>query len=210
MTPVFAKIGRLISLLAVILVLALMQGGSTLLPGDPSERARVFTRPIEFDYLSWMASALQLKVDQFALGTSNYLSDDARHKTVLEYLRLVEQIQQSEAKLNDVFADPGVKDPQSASTELRSQLSDLNARRSQIQPLAEGILQSQISSVIAGLGLTLGGQPLPPVLYHTTPLPLALIISPRNAIRQDEDISLVPDVPLDQQVILENQVDRSL
>lgn len=208
--PSLEKINRWVSLLAVVFILALIQGGSALTAGDSSERARAFTRPIEFDYLGWMAGALQLKVDQFALGATNYLTDADRHRTVLEYLRLVTQIQQNEAKLNDIYADPSVKDPQSASADLRKQLADLYARRSLLQPVAEGVLQSQISSVVANLGLTVGGQPLPPVLYHSTPLPLALIISPRNAIRQDEDISLVPEVTVDQQVNLESQVDHSL
>jgi len=47
-------------------------------------------------------------------------------------------------------------------------------------------------------------------MYHSTPLPLALIVSPRNIIRQDDDISLIPDYPLDQQVELEERVDRAL
>jgi hypothetical protein len=59
------------------------------------------------------------------------------------------------------------------------------------------------------MGLSLGGQTVPPVLYHMTPLPLALIISPRDVIRQEADISLLPDLPVDQQAALEDDVDKS-
>jgi hypothetical protein len=39
---------------------------------------------------------------------------------------------------------------------------------------------------------------------------MALIISPRTAIRQDENISLLPDLTLDQEVALEDKVDKNL
>jgi len=47
-------------------------------------------------------------------------------------------------------------------------------------------------------------------MYHSTPLPLALIVSPRNTIRQDENISLIPDLTVDQRAALENNVDKKL
>jgi hypothetical protein len=56
----------------------------------------------------------------------------------------------------------------------------------------------------------LGGQTFPPVLYHSTPLPNALIVSPRETIRQDENISIDPNMTLDQQVALEDEVTAGL
>ena len=60
------------------------------------------------------------------------------------------------------------------------------------------------------MGLAYGGQAIPPVLYHSTPLPWALIVSPRDAIRQEEDINLVPDLTVDEHAALEEQVDEKL
>jgi hypothetical protein len=59
------------------------------------------------------------------------------------------------------------------------------------------------------MGLTVAGQPVPPVLYKVTPLPLALVVSPRNTIRQEYNISLIPELSLDQQAALEAQVDTA-
>ncbi len=59
--------------------------------------------------------------------------------------------------------------------------------------MAEAVLQEQVSATLADLGLTTGGQPLPPVLFHISPLPYDLIISPRDKIEQDAAISLIPD-----------------
>jgi hypothetical protein len=45
-------------------------------------------------------------------------------------------------------------------------------------------------------------------LYHATRLPEALVISPRNIIREDEDISLEPEMTTEQMATLENQVEK--
>lgn len=179
-------------------------------PGDTYDRARAFTRSIEFDYVSWTLDALGLKTDQIALGTIDYLPPDKQHQTVTDYLDLMAQIQRSEAQLNDIYADPKVSDPQSASALLRDQLQELYKRRDLLQPVAEAVVQKQVSEVAASLGLTLGGQPVPPVLFHSTPLPLALIISPRDKISQVADISLLPGLSVDQQAALEERVDKAL
>lgn len=191
-------------------VSALVLTASNLPPGDRIQRVRAFTRNIEFNYVDWAMDALGLKINQHSLGAGEYLHTGARKPLVLEYLNIVAAIQRGEAQLNDIYGDPDIADPEAASQEIRQQLADLKAHREQIGPVAEAVLQSQISAVVGSMGLTLGGQPLPPVLYHSTPLPLALIVSPRDIIRQDADISLVPDLSLDQTVDLENQVDRSL
>jgi hypothetical protein len=204
------SIGRFIKVFLVMFVSALVLTASNLTPGDRIQRVRVFTRNIEFNYVGWAMDALGLKIDQYSLGAGDYLQAGARKPLVLEYLNIVAAIQRGEAQLNDIYGDPDIADPEAASQEIRQQLADLKARREQIAPVAEAVLQSQISAVVGSMGLTLGGQPLPPVLYHSTPLPLALIVSPRDVIRQDADISLIPDLSLDQIVDLENQVDRSL
>jgi hypothetical protein len=129
---------------------------------------------------------------------------------VLEYLDLVTGIQMAEGQLNNIYADPNISDPQSASGDLRQELEGLYDLRETIGPVAEGILQSQISHIVAELDLGLGGQTVPPVLYHNTPLPFALIVSPREVIRQDEDISLLPDFTVDEHVELEEEVDSNL
>jgi hypothetical protein len=205
-----SKFIRLLDISLCLLVLALFLGASTLPPGDRTESVRAFTRNIEFDYVGWTLNALWVKLNQLALGSENYLSSSDRHQAVLEYLSLVTQIQQGEGKLSEIFGDPGVTDKQAATQPLRTQLDDLRARRDRLAPVAEAILQSQVSDVVSSLGLTLGGQPVPPVLYHSTSPPWALIVSPRNIIRQDQDISLLPDTTVDKQTALEEQVDSAL
>jgi len=206
----FSNLRRLILLIPVFLLGFVVLGSSSLPPGDRTELVRAYTRNIEFDYVGWSFDALGLKFAQSSLGTSKYLSQDARHLLVLEYLDLVTGIQIAEGQLNNIYADPNISNLQSASGDLRQELEGLYAQREKIGPVAEGILQSQISHIVAELDLGLGGQTVPPVLYHNTPLPYALIVSPREVIRQDEDISLLPDLTVDKHVELEEEVDDNL
>jgi hypothetical protein len=196
-------------LLFFIMVSILLLGASSVPPGDATEQVRAYTRGIEFDFVAWTLDAVGVKIGQSAAGLISYLSDETQHRLTLEYIQLVDQIQQQEGKLYEIYADPSVTDPVATSKDVRLELDRMYTHRAQIGPLAESILQAQVSAVASSLGLTLGGQPLPPVLFHSTPIPSALIVSPRNVIRQDQDISLVPGLTLEQIIALEDQVDRS-
>jgi len=194
----------------VLLLLVLVLGGSTRPPEDIGSRARAFTRQVEFDYVSWIINALSVKWNQAALRTDTYLSGAQRRQITLDYLNLVSEVRQKEAELNLIFADPEVSDPLAASAGLRLELEELHRQQNILQPVAEEVLQSQVAEVAAEMELTLGGQPVPPVLYHATPLPYALIVSPRDVIRQEADISLVPELGIERHVELEERVDGEL
>lgn len=194
----------------ILLILIFLLGGSSLPPGDEMERARFFTRNIEFDYLSWTLDALWKKLGQDALGTARYIQPAQRSTIVYDYLEVLREIQTTESSLSELYADPQIQDPQAASSAVRQELESLMRQRETLQSVAEAILQGQISQVIAELDLDAGGQSLPPVLYRTTSPPAALIVSPRNVIRQELDISISPDLSVAQHADLESRVDEAL
>jgi hypothetical protein len=204
------KYRRFVELVFVLAISTLALVSSVVQPDNQYEQARAFTRSIEFDFLGWTLNALGIKLGQAALGVEAYLPPQQRPEIVLDYLDLVGEIGVKEAELADIYANPDIPDPFTASADLRSELDQLYTRRAQLQPLAEEILQDQIATTAAESGLALGGETLPPVLYHTTPLPHALIISPREVIRQDADISISPDLTIDQMSELEDKVDKSM
>ncbi len=209
--PWYIRLLRGVEISLYALFFAGLLGGSSLMVSTkPSEAARRYTRSVEFDYVTWTLEAFSVKLDQAALDTPYYFSEYTRHQIVVDYLHLMDTILSNENKLNIIYTDPQVGDPTSASTDLRTELNGLYARQRQLAPLAEAVLQEQISATLADLGLTTGGQPLPPVLFHITPLPYNLVISPRSIIRQDAAISLLPDLSVEQQITLENRVDSSL
>ena len=188
-----------------LIFFAILLASSTLLYSTaPGDAVRRYTRPVEFDFVNWTLDALGVKLGQSAISAPFYFDGPARHQLVLDYFHLMDTILQDEDKLNLIYSDPSVKDPGTASASLRAVLAGLYTRQSQLDPLAESILQEQVSATLAVEGLTTGGQPIPPVLFHLTPLPYNLIISPRNKIQEDAAISLVPDLTVDQQAALEN------
>jgi len=204
------KIKKILSLLLVMLPTGLILARGNVLPGDEVERVRAFTRQVEFDYVTWIADALFLRGSEEALGVSRYLGENKREDVVREYLALVSRQKQIGDQINLIYADPAVRNPQTASTDLVQQQVEITRRMDSISPLAESILQSQVSSVVAASGLAVGGQPIPQVWYHTTPLPLALIVSPRDRIETEADISLHADLKIDQIVTIEEQVSKDL
>ncbi len=177
-------------------------------PADEVDRVRAHTRNIEFDYISWTLDALRLKAEQGAAGVPGYLDRESSKAAVTDYLQATQQIIQAEDALNRVYADASITDKQTASAQLRVQLEQLYKGQAALAPLAEAVLQEQVSEVAADFGLTALGQPVPAVLYHSSPVPNALIVSPRNHIEEIANISLLPDVTVDQQVALEDRVDK--
>jgi hypothetical protein len=144
------------------------------------------------------------------LGTPFYFDNRSQHQIVVDYLHLIDTILTREHRLNLLYADPKVHNPAASSLNLQLDLIQLYAREHLLAPLAEAILQEQVSTTLADIGLTLSGQPFPPVLFHITPLPYDLVISPRSKVEQDASISLIPDLSVDQQLTLENRVDSGL
>jgi hypothetical protein len=201
---------RLARVLATLSIAALLLTTSNLQTNSSTERVRAFTRNIEFDYVGWTLDALGVKWSESALGMANYLNLDVRKKVTLDYIDLVRSIEDTERDISLFYSDPNILNPQLASAPLAEKLARLKQRRDQIGPLAEAILQDQISAAADSLGLSLGGQSIPPVMYHSTELPLALIVSPRSVIRQDENISLRADLDVDQRSRLEDRVDSAL
>jgi hypothetical protein len=169
---------RILTWFAVVLMAILLLGAGGYTSDDITGRARTFTRDKEVNFVEWTVDALGRKLGQMALGSEEYLSEPQRRQIVTDYLKLVRRIQIDEAQLHDIYSDPNITDPETASSDLRLELTDLRTKRNQIAPLAEAILQEQISAVAGQLGLTIGGQPIPPVLFHSSELPWALIVRP--------------------------------
>ena len=178
-------------------------------PGDMMARIHAFTRPLEFDYGAWLWQAWETKALAGALGAERFIVAENNRQIVLDYIDLMSKLDRTEAQLRDALADPNGRD-EARIAALRSQLAEENARSAWLAPLAEQVLQAQVSAVMVEQGLAWGGQPMPPVLYRTTPVPMALIVSPRDEIRQIANISLKPDLSVDQQVQLEDEVAKNL
>jgi hypothetical protein len=185
-------------------------GPSTLPLDDPIANIRAFTRDVEFNYVSWTLDAVEIKFKQTALNTIDYLDEEAQHQIVLDYLALVDEIQSTEGQLNQLYADPTIEDKEASTAPVREQLEALYKQRTLLAPLAESVLQLRVAAVTSEMGFNPGGQPIPPVLFHSTPLPWALIVSPRNVIEQTANISLETELTVDDHIVLEDDIAEAL
>lgn len=204
------RLARIIDFLALTLAIIIAAGGDTPRFTGQSDRVRLFTRDIEFDYPNWVWGATWLKIEQSALNAPFLFERGTNKQLVFEYLRVTQQLIQTEGSIEQIFADPAVTDKESTSAFLRTKRDELIAKQNSLAPFAESALQSQLSEALAQLGLTMAGQPLPPTLYHVSSTPLALIVAPRDHIHQIANISVLPTLTLDEQVKLEDEVAQSL
>jgi len=198
--------GRLFFFIVIICLLT----GSVIPPADPTERVRAYTRDLEFDFVSWELDALMIKQKQAALNLPQYMKEDDQKITVRDCLKRVDEIQTINQAIEQVYSLPDAVSLASDLSRLKLQLDALNALQDRLAPVCESILQNQLNATLSGMGFTWGGQAIPPVLYHVTPLPYALIISPRSVIRQDANISLRTDLTLPEMVALEQKVESGL
>lgn len=201
---------RVLNFIACVVLAVLLLTASVPLEGNQVEQARAYTRMLEFDYTSWSLDAALLKLGTGTAGLPHYLDRSTHRQIVMDYLFVTERLIQAEAQLDQMFADPAIVDKETDSAHLRAEIERLRARQNGLAPLAEAVFQSQVSALLAEQKLTAGGQPIPPVLYHTSPVPMGLIISPRDRIEQLSNISLQPNLPVNDQVNLEERVDINL
>ena len=162
-----------------------------------------------FNFVTWEAEALFDKLRQQLTTPQDFLDDETRRQIVLDYLALVEHIRQVEADIATIYADPEVTDPETASTQQRATLVELRAQQARMQPIAEAILEEQISSVLSNEGFALLGEVMPPVRFRFTPLPQFLIVSPRSEIRLMHGAMLRGDMELDRVEAIESQIDQA-
>ncbi len=187
-------------------VLSLLLSRSVYVATDSASKARAYVRPVEFDFADWTAAAVAVKLRQASLDEQTFADEAARGGVVRAYFDLRRQLEQVEGDIARQYADPSVTDPAAATAGLSGQQSVLRGQLQRLQPLAEAILQEQLSVILAEQGLVTGGQPIPPVAFHLTQLPYAVIVSPRAVIRQDANLDVSGDLTLPKQVALEDQI----
>jgi hypothetical protein len=174
------------------------------------ERVHILAGDYGFDFGSWTRSAIWVKLTQSAIGSPRYFAPEAQHRVVKEYLKLVGKIEKTESDIALVYTNPEIKDPENASAALRQQLDEFTRQQNTLALFAEATLEQQVTNVLNDQGLLNAGQAIPWVLYHITPLPNNLIISPRAEIRQETSYQLQPDLTTEQAARLESQVSQNL
>jgi hypothetical protein len=127
---------------------------------------------------------------------------------VREYLQLVERVQQMRRELEQAYGNPDQAQAANDVKRLTIELDELSMKMDGLRPLVEDVLEDQVASVLDELELGFTPFVFPPVAFQFARLPSSLIISPRDVIQQDANISLRVDMSLDQAIALEHQVEE--
>jgi hypothetical protein len=198
-----------------LILAALAFGFITAFPGDTpagndlDDKVLGQARDVLFNYAAWEVDAIGGKIGQQASGLAAYMTETERSRYVHDYLQLVARLQALDSKIDALYSDPSVADPDAASADLRAQRDSMQAQVDQRQSLAESIIEGQVASVLRDEGLAILGEVLPPVSAHITELPMMLVISPRDKIRFETAVNVV-NLPVNKIVDLENRIDHDL
>jgi hypothetical protein len=162
-----------------------------------------------FDFAGWEVEALLGKLAHALVAPQRYMDETARHDFFLDYLGLVAAIQQLAWEIQRAYTDPAVEDAEAATVDLRAALAALRAAEEARQPLAEAILEEQTASILMDEGFGVLGQEFPPAGVHFTPLPLLLVVSPRDRIERIFSLNLRHGLGVARREAIEEQVDVS-
>jgi hypothetical protein len=196
---------RWLVLLLIVLLLTLSTENSA--PASLQARIYYMLANERFDFMGWEAGAVLGKLAYGLIAPQHYLDRQTRHDFLLGYLALVGDIQSTDWRIQQVYANPAVENPEAATAELRARLAQLRAEQTVRQPIAEAILEEQTAGVLVSNGFGVLGQEFPPVGVHFTPLPMLLSVSPRERIEAIYQLCLRHGLDTARQEAIEGRID---
>lgn len=196
-----------LALLAMVLLLNLTGEGPA--PSSLDTQINRMLAGMRFNFANWETETLLSKLAHSLVQPQRYMRESTRHDFFLAYLDLVAQTQQLNAEIQRTYADSEVGNPEAATSHLRAKLAERRAAEDARQLLAEAILEEQTACVLADEGFGLLGWIFPPPSVHFTPLPLLLVVSPREHIKREFSLGLRHGLGIAQREAIEEQVDTS-
>jgi hypothetical protein len=193
--------------LAVVVIVSLVLLGASTAPlRGPDAQLHRHTAALEFDFLGWTVDAAVGKLGQAALASTGYLRLVDRTSVVRDFFTRIDEAEQLQVEVAAAFA---VSPEGSEATHAQAAALDrVRLQLSRLQPAAEAILAEQAAVILEAEGLSPFGAAFPPVSFRLSQLPVALVVSPRDIIRQDALIQMDPGLPLDRQASIEARVEQ--
>jgi hypothetical protein len=199
------RIGTALRLLILLLIIALVFQRGTEDEQRINARLYAVTREHSFNYVNWEVEALLTKAGQELFGFHAYIPESEREDLLVEYFTLQTRLTILDQQMGAALALPNL--------ELYAQLSqDYQDTQTQIEDqgaLIEHIIEGQVSAVLVDEGFGTLGQVLPPVTMHFLGVPNVVVVSPRDAIRQEMTIMLGTLTP-EELVELEQQAAQAV
>lgn len=198
---------RILKLTPLLLIILFLMPRSTVLYSNPYQAIALQVSEYYFDYIGWEMDALAAKAQQTLFGIHPFMDEAQRSQFVRGYIADLAEAQRLEAEINAIYIDPAIDNPDVASTGQRAVLDALRANLRQRQGTAEAILEGQVAAILVEQGFGVGGQLLPPMAMRFSRVPNLLVISPRDEIKLDISINMLP-LPVDEEVAIEKSVDE--
>jgi hypothetical protein len=196
------------SLLALVVVLT--QTKAEIQLSKPIDQIRPYTIGEQFDFISWTLGAFWDKFSAASMNWQDILPQENYKSIVFSYLQNQQELNQHEQWINTYYADPTGSISEEQFTQIHAEYLTLKENQKILEPVYESLLTEQIRTVLHENGLTVGSQVFPPVLFRDADLPYALILSPRDHIEQIVNLSLLPELSLEEMIALENRIESEL
>ena len=205
---VISKIWYIFRVLIVAVVLVLISKPEWPAYGETETQILNGVGLRQFDFVNfWINTVVQKRSDAIA-NKHGELTAEEQSQVVRDFVQKSGEIRRLTNQLKWVFADPEETDPDTASAELQAQIAQLRAEITDLQSLAEPILQNQVSTVLSDLGFGGAGVVFPPVSAHVTPLPAVLIVSNRDEIVQVKAVPMRSGILPPERTALEANIMR--
>jgi len=202
-------------LLGLLVVGVLLAGGCTgardPVVAERAARARALAAPWHFNLVSWEVDALVSELgERIIVRDVDFTGAEARME-VLSYLAIANEIGRLEGEVERIVAsNPGREEEPSEAFLLEQEARALRVLRAERRPRVERILEQQVSHVMANEGLGWLGTRLPPPVFHFSQPPDYLVVSPRDEIRLEIGIYLMPGLSVAEREALEQAVEREV
>ncbi|MCR4406049.1 MAG: hypothetical protein NUW24_03870 [Anaerolineae bacterium] len=205
----FRQAGGIRTTVALLILLIALRADAVPPASYFSQQVNYLVAGRHFDLVLWEATAGLDLVAQTAASPQAYLTEAQRKDLVTDYLDRVQRIRELEWQLNQVYSAQQGEAAERAAQPILAELHQLRQMQDRQATLVENIVAEQVEAVLIAEGLGQQGYLWPPVKFRFEPLPLALIISPRDEIRVQEEVHLNPGVPLEEWAAIEDRVDAA-
>lgn len=163
-------------------------------------QVETLTASQQFDFVNWISQEIAIEIGRRLTPPPLPTAPAERRALVKTFLEQEEQILSLEHEINQLYAAKTAPTQQTAP--LEAELAEIRASQTRITAQVEIILAQQVEAVLRDEGFSV----IPPVAFRFIDPPTALILSPRDQIKNQHSLNLQPG--LDNTA--RNQIETSL
>ena len=191
------------------LLLVCWFGGSCTPTQDFDNCLKSIVEPYRFSIVKWEAKVIFDEANQWIFASNEKIDDEVH--LVADYFSLVERIENLKSEIEAINSG----NRQGDLTSLEAELNRLQEQKAALLETVERIIERQIRETLAQQGvfnpideyirLEVG---FPPVNFKLDKPPYLLVISPRDRIESMREITLLPNLSLEEIEDIEARVDK--